>query len=170
MVNWQAGMGAFSSWLQTSQMRSDNKLGCHQKTFSMTHETMVEQSFSKKEPLSFWLGSHRDSKKAQPHECVRENVTGVQLFHRFNQTNRFAGLENPNPYEGQSRNPATIGSRTFSYDELDWTFTRPPMAVSGIPAVGFRGHILRERVNTDNETWLYYCTNYSTLNTCYTKY
>ena len=91
-----------------------NKLGCHQTTFSVNHETMIEQSFlQKKKPLSFVLGSPRDSKKDQPHEGVQENLTGVQSFHRFNETNQIAGLGNPNPDEGQSRNPETIGSRTF---------------------------------------------------------
>ena len=129
---------------------------------------MIEQTLYKNNSQFCWE-SHMDSKKAQPHECSRVNVTGTQLFQWFNDKDRFAGLENPNPDEGQSRNPATIGSRTFSYDELDWTFTRIPTAVLGIPAVGFRGHILRESVNTDNETWMYHCTNYRLQNTCYTK-
>ena len=60
-----------------------------------------------------------DSKKAQPQECSRVNVTGTQLFHRLNNKDLYAGLENPNPDEGESINPVTIGSRTFSYDELD---------------------------------------------------
>ena len=117
----------------------------------MTHKMMIEQALYKNNSQFCWE-SHMDPKKAQPHECSRVNVTGIQLFHRLNDKDRLAGLENPNPDEGESINPVTIGSRTLSYDELDWTFTRPPTAVSEIPAVGVRGHILRESVNTDNET------------------
>ena len=60
-----------------------------------------------------------DLKKAQPHENSQVNVTGTQLFHRLNDKDRLAGLENPNPEEGESINPVTIGSRTSGYDELD---------------------------------------------------
>ena len=60
-----------------------------------------------------------DPEKSQPHENSRVNVTGAQLFHRLNDMDLFAGLDNPNPDEEESIKPVTIGSRTSGYDELD---------------------------------------------------